>query len=110
MHPGAAQPPQVIARASFCFRVKNRCSFPWISTEVSARGDVTSCHAFYDLTLGNVNQQSLGEIWRGRAYERYRGYLRRHLLPICQACCLFYNEKPPAAERPASRAVSHAAQ
>ena len=35
-------------------RIKKRCSFPWISTEISARGDVTSCHAFYDLSLGNV--------------------------------------------------------
>jgi radical SAM protein with 4Fe4S-binding SPASM domain len=82
-------------------RVKTRCSFPFLSTEVNARGDVTSCHAFYDLTLGNVNQQSIGEIWRGERYERYRRYLRRNLFPICQACCLFYNEKPPG--------VSHAA-
>jgi len=80
-------------------RVKNRCSFPWISTEVSARGDVTSCHAFYDLTLGNVNDSTIGEIWRGERYARYRKYLRKNLLPICQACCLFYNEKPPMIER-----------
>ena len=88
--------------------VKTRCSFPFLSTEVNARGDVTSCHAFYDLTLGNVNQQSIGEIWRGERYERYRRYLRRHLFPICQACCLFYNEKPPVLER--QPGVSRAAQ
>jgi radical SAM protein with 4Fe4S-binding SPASM domain len=90
--------------------VKTRCSFPWVSTEVSARGDVTSCHAFYDLTLGNVNQRNIGEIWRGEAYERYRRYLRKHLFPICQACCLFYNEKPPILERQTSRVVINATQ
>lgn len=80
-------------------RVKTRCSFPWISAEISAHGDVTSCHAFYDLSLGNVNASSIGEIWRGEKYAQYRNYLRKNLLPVCQSCCLFYNEKPPTAER-----------
>ena len=80
-------------------RVKKRCSFPWISTEISARGDVTSCHAFYDLSLGNVYTSSIVEIWRGERYTRYRNYLRKSLLPICQSCCLFYNEKPPGSEQ-----------
>jgi radical SAM protein with 4Fe4S-binding SPASM domain len=75
--------------------VKKRCPFPWISAEINANGDVTSCHAFYDLTLGNVNEMSIQEIWQGEKYEQYRRYLRKHLLPICQSCCLFYNEKPP---------------
>jgi radical SAM protein with 4Fe4S-binding SPASM domain len=79
-------------------RVKKRCSFPWISTEISARGDVTSCHAFYDLSLGNVYDSSILDIWRGERYTRYRKYLRKSLLPICQSCCLFYNEKPPRSE------------
>ena len=80
-------------------RVKKRCSFPWISTEISARGDVTSCHAFYDLSLGNVYTSSIVDIWRGERYTRYRNYLRKSLLPICQSCCLFYNEKPPWSEQ-----------
>lgn len=75
-------------------RAKKRCSFPWISTEINARGDVTSCHAFYDLTLGNVYQSSIGEIWRGERYMKYRQHLRKALFPVCQACCLFYNKKP----------------
>lgn len=74
--------------------IKKRCPFPWISTEINARGDVTSCHAYYDLTLGNVNDESIATIWRGEKYKQYRRYLRKHLLPICQGCCLFYNEKP----------------
>lgn len=80
--------------------VKSRCSFPWISMEINARGDATSCHAFYDLTLGNVNETPILEIWRGEKYERYRKYLRRNLFPICQACCLYYNEKPPSPLKP----------
>jgi radical SAM protein with 4Fe4S-binding SPASM domain len=83
-------------------RVKKRCAFPWISTEISARGDVTSCHAFYDLSLGNVNTSSIVDIWRGERYARYRKYLRKNLLPICQSCSLFYNEKPPGLEQHSS--------
>ncbi|RCW43485.1 radical SAM protein [Paenibacillus prosopidis] len=75
-------------------KVKKRCPFPWVSTEINAQGDVTSCHAYYDLTLGNVNEASIAEIWRGEKYTQYRNYLRKQLLPICQGCCLFYNEKP----------------
>jgi len=78
--------------------VRRRCSFPWISTEISARGDVTTCHAFYDLSLGNVYTSSIGDIWRGERYTQYRNYLRKNLLPICQSCYLFYNYKPPDSE------------
>jgi radical SAM protein with 4Fe4S-binding SPASM domain len=80
-------------------RVKKRCSFPWISTEISAQGEVTSCHAFYDLSLGNVYQTSIVDIWRGDRYTRYRNYLRKNLLPICQSCCLFYHERAPGSEQ-----------
>ncbi|MGG1618894.1 radical SAM/SPASM domain-containing protein [Paenibacillus sp. NRS-1782] len=78
-------------------KIKKRCPFPWVSTEINARGDVTSCHAFYDLTLGNVNESSISEIWNGEKYKQYRRYLRKQLFPICQSCCLFYNEKPDRA-------------
>lgn len=75
-------------------KVNKRCVFPWISTEVNALGNVTSCHAFYDLTLGNVNETPLLDIWNGPRYSKYRNHLKKELLPICQGCCLFYNEKP----------------
>ncbi|WP_248925702.1 radical SAM protein [Paenibacillus hamazuiensis] len=74
--------------------MKKRCVFPWISAEINARGDVTSCHNFYDLTLGNVYEASITNIWNGQKYKEYRDYLRKTLFPICPGCCLYYNEKP----------------
>ncbi|MEK3916959.1 radical SAM protein [Paenibacillus sp. FSL H7-0331] len=74
--------------------MKKRCVFPWISTEINARGGVTSCHNFYDLTLGNVNEQGLLDIWNGPKYKEYREYLKKQLFSICPGCCLYYNEKP----------------
>ena len=38
---------------------RSRCGVPWIAAEISARGDVTPCHTFYDLTIGNIYEQSL---------------------------------------------------
>lgn len=80
------------------YGARKRCPFPWISVEISARGDVTTCHAFYDLSLGNVYDSKIGDIWRGEKYRKYRDYLRKNLFPICHACSLFYNEKPPGSE------------
>ena len=71
---------------------RTRCAFPWLYAEVGARGQVTSCHTFYDFSLGNVYEQGLLEIWRGPAYERYRSHLRRELFPLCTACSRYYSD------------------
>ncbi len=71
---------------------KTRCAFPWLYAEINARGNVTSCHTFYDLTLGNVYQHTLLEIWRSAAYERYRSHLRQALFPTCTACSRYYSD------------------
>jgi radical SAM protein with 4Fe4S-binding SPASM domain len=83
------------ARRSEVEGAKPRCPFPWISAEISANGDVTTCHAFYDVSLGNIRQTSLRDIWRGEAYKKFRADLRKGLLPICPACCLYYNNGSP---------------
>jgi radical SAM protein with 4Fe4S-binding SPASM domain len=79
-----------------------RCFFPWLYAEVAASGDVTPCHTFYDLTFGNVNQQSLLEIWHSDRFEDARAYWREHLLPVCHACCLYHTDLVPMARRTVS--------
>ena len=69
---------------------KNRCGVPWVAAEISARGEVTTCHTFYDLPLGNIHQQSLLDIWRGERVAQLRNRLRDGLFPICTACCRYY--------------------
>lgn len=68
----------------------SRCGFPWAYAEVSARGDVTTCHSFYDVTIGNIYEQSLAEIWRGERLKAVQSYLREQLFSICTACCRYY--------------------
>ncbi|MBB3108130.1 radical SAM protein with 4Fe4S-binding SPASM domain [Paenibacillus phyllosphaerae] len=71
---------------------KKRCPQPWTTTEINAKGDVTTCHAHYDLTLGNVNEESIQSIWNGPKYKQFRNYLKKNLFPICTACCLYYQD------------------
>lgn len=72
--------------------VKQKCPFPYIEMEVSARGDVTPCHSMYDFVLGNVYKENIRDIWNGENYKKYRAMMSDRLLPICPTCCLFYNE------------------
>jgi radical SAM protein with 4Fe4S-binding SPASM domain len=69
---------------------RHRCAVPWACAEVSARGDVTTCHTFYDSPIGNVHEKPLLEIWRDDRAKQLRSYLRNGLLPICTACCRYY--------------------
>lgn len=70
---------------------RTRCAFPWVYAEISARGEVTPCHSFYDHSIGNVHEHSLREIWQGERLARVRKILKRELFPICTACCRYYN-------------------
>jgi radical SAM protein with 4Fe4S-binding SPASM domain len=70
---------------------KKRCRLPWIYTEITAKGDVTPCHTFYDLVLGNVNDQGFLDIWKNEKYNNYRNYMKKNLLPICTACSRYYD-------------------
>ena len=63
-----------------------RCAVPWMYAEISARGDVTTCHSFYDITVGNIYDRSLIDIWHGERAAEVRSHLRRELFSICTAC------------------------
>ena len=67
-----------------------RCAVPWIHAEISARGDVTTCHSFYDITVGNIYERGLLDIWHGDRAAEVRSHLRHELFPICTACCRYY--------------------
>lgn len=57
---------------------------------VKSDGRVIPCHGrCYDLTVGNVNEQALAEIWNSRAIASLRRTLASSggLLPACSRCC-----------------------
>lgn len=69
---------------------RSRCAFPWMYAEVTARGELATCHSFYDITFGNLRERSILDVWQGEGVERVRNRLRGGLFPICTACCRYY--------------------
>ncbi|HEY8211601.1 MAG TPA: radical SAM protein [Myxococcaceae bacterium] len=74
-----------------------RCLFPWLYAEVAATGEVTPCHAFYDLTFGNVRERPLLDIWRSEQFDKARAFFQERLMPVCAACCLYHTRPDPSA-------------
>ncbi len=67
------------------------CRVPWLATDITAAGDVAPCHIFYDLTFGNLYQNSFMEIWSGEKFQRYRNFMKKNkFMPICPGCCILY--------------------
>lgn len=73
----------LIDPARFC------CSEPYRKIIVRANGDVVPCCSVftYQLVMGNVYQQSIKEIFTGKAMTNLRQELREHRYnPVCREC------------------------
>ena len=53
---------------------KQYCEYPWTSSTVMAEGNVVPCTQISnnEIVLGNVNKNSLEEIWNGKNYQELR--------------------------------------
>lgn len=59
---------------------------PWDTAHVLSNGDVVACEVMDDQPLGNLNDQSLAEIWHGQTYRRFRrDYVNARMEP-CREC------------------------
>lgn len=81
---------------------------PWETAHVLANGDVVACEVLDKYPLGNLTVQSIGEIWRGPAYQSFRERYRRGQVPECRACPWkrAYLPGPRSSEIIASRGLS----
>lgn len=54
--------------------VKQYCEYPWTSSTIMAEGNVVPCTQISnnEIVLGNVNKNSLKEIWNGKNYQDLR--------------------------------------
>ena len=50
------------------------CEFPWMSTTIMADGNVVPCTQVSnsELVMGNINENSLDEIWNSEKYKQLR--------------------------------------
>lgn len=67
----------------------NRCINPWIEINIMPNGDVVPCRDQPDVVMGNVQQESLLDMWNNDKYRKFRKLLKEQggLLPICGRCC-----------------------
>lgn len=67
-----------------CFALANRA-------EVLANGKVGTCSKFFpELAMGNLNHQSLTEIWNSDNFSRLRKTVSAGIMPVCSKCVLLY--------------------
>lgn len=70
-----------IVREKTCRRLE-------LQSTLLPNGDVLSCTAFADTVMGNLNKQSLKDIWHGARYQQIREMLNNGgLTEICHRCC-----------------------
>ena len=71
-------------------RKRDTCRRLWFSTVINWDGTVTPCCFDKDgrFVLGNVLQESLERIWRGRRYRAFRNAVLRNRadIPMCRNC------------------------
>lgn len=77
------------------------CPFPWQYLVVQYNGDIVPCCRDYngELALGNVNKNTLKEIWNGEAYGEFRQRMAagRSLSKFCRECLsIYYTEQSPS--------------
>jgi MoaA/NifB/PqqE/SkfB family radical SAM enzyme len=60
----------------------------WLFTMIHPNGEVSPCEGF---NAGNLNEQTLMEIWNGEKLRRFRRTLRSAgTFPVCHRCCVLY--------------------
>jgi MoaA/NifB/PqqE/SkfB family radical SAM enzyme len=85
----------------FRFRPERRghrlCGDPWVSAAVFGNGDVAAC-CVPGMTMGNLHQQSMEEIWNGERYQALRRTVNSPNPPApCGACTYHRRHDNPGA-------------
>lgn len=67
----------------------NQCTFLWNESWIECNGDVAPCCVPDRPVMGNVFEESFGEIWNGEMYQQMRrGLVEGYPLDCCQHCSL----------------------
>ncbi len=62
------------------------CEVPWATAAITANGDVMAC-CMPGTVLGNLNDQTLGDIWNGPEFASFRSRVNSHNPPApCRNC------------------------
>ena len=94
--------------------LEGRCLYPFLYARVSFSGKAYFC-PFIRVEVGDLNTQSLEEVWTGAPYVSLRKKLVENgIFPVCRRCCkveltpVAAGALEPAAEEPLATAVQTA--
>ena len=68
---------------SKCLAINNRI-------DILQGGEVSSCKLFREFSVGNLNSESIKDIWEGDRMKQMRERLKCGLMPVCSKCVLLY--------------------
>ncbi|MDR1785016.1 MAG: radical SAM protein [Spirochaetaceae bacterium] len=69
--------------------VRNHCVVPWCQADINYNGDVHFCADYPDYILGNIKNQTFGEIFNGERANRFRKTINAcegGMFPGCLRC------------------------
>ena len=79
-------------------KLDGRCLYPFLHARVSFSGKVYFC-PFIRVEVGDLNEQSLEEIWNGdKLVDMRRRLVENGLFPVCRRCCKVELSPTPVAE------------
>jgi MoaA/NifB/PqqE/SkfB family radical SAM enzyme len=81
-------PDEYVAWFSDCSSPVGRksCGNPRRLIDIQPDGTANFCVDFPDYSLGNIVDSSIEAVWNSAEADRFRAYLAKSLLPICQRC------------------------
>jgi len=78
---------------SMTARCATTCQVLSTRMDVTPTGNVSACKCFSEFSVGNLNQQSVAEIWQSETYNKIRQTLGQKLSPACSKCNVLYLHK-----------------
>jgi len=71
-------------------RCAKRCMVLNSRADITPGGGVSACKFFSEFSVGNLNRQSLQDIWNSDTYNGIRQVLGNELSPACSKCNVLY--------------------
>lgn len=67
-----------------------QCNCLFTRVDITPDGEVCVCKHFKEFAVGNLNENSLRELWHSDTYCKIRTSITRKLLPVCSKCNALY--------------------
>ncbi|MDY8023276.1 radical SAM/SPASM domain-containing protein [Paenibacillus polymyxa] len=71
-------------------RCATKCLALSTRADITPTGSVSACKFFSEFSVGNLQDQSLTDLWNSETYDRIRRSLGEQLSPACSKCNVLY--------------------